>query len=46
MVRHPFISSVSSADGRDRGDRFELGLGMTGPFYLTVQELSAELSPS
>lgn len=46
VVRHPFVSSVSSADGRDRGDGFELGLGMTGPFYLTVKVLSAELSLS
>lgn len=32
---HLLVSSVSPADGRERGDGFESGLGMTGPFYPT-----------
>lgn len=35
-----------AADGRDRWDGFELRLGMTEPFYLTVKALSAEASLS
>lgn len=44
--RHPSLSSVSFGDGSDRADGFELGLGTTGPFYLTVKVLSPELSLS
>lgn len=41
------LSPVSpAADGRDRWDGFELRLGMTEPFYLTVKALSAEASLS
>lgn len=35
-----------AADGRDRRDGFELRLGMTEPFYLTVKASSAEASLS
>lgn len=40
------IPQSPSADGRDRRDGFELGLGMTEPFYLTVKVMSAEVSLS
>lgn len=43
---HPSLSLVSFGDGSVRADRFELGLGTTGPFYLTVKVLSLEVSPS
>lgn len=44
--RHPSVSSVSFGDGSDRADGFKLGLGTTGPFYLTMKVLSPELSLS
>lgn len=40
------IPRSPSADGGDRRDGFELGLGTTEPFYLTVKVLSAEVSLS
>ncbi len=44
--RHPSFSSVSFSDGSNAADGFELGLRTTGPFYLTVEVLSPELSLS
>lgn len=38
--RHPSFSSVSFSDGSNGADGSELGLGTTGPFYLTVKVLS------
>lgn len=42
----PSLSFLSSGDRGDRADGFELGLGTTGPFYLTVKVLSLEVSSS
>lgn len=42
----PSFFPGSFGDGGDGADGFELGLGMTGSFYLSVKLLSPEVSLS